>query len=211
MLSIESLSKTLGMFAAYFALYESYLYCFQPNGPEKLEEELGPYFEWFFRYNNLYALIPAKDVATVSEKAQFVAVLELVAALPVVVMRNKLYGLCLLSWFYMVSVRGHVLLQTPYVPVVLTMFGFSHVALVAHVLGGVLALQMRIIQRFLLARRPSAHGGGVGGDDRVPSVQRLATDPPSLADRQREVDQKQKNKQPSQSLPREEHPGPGNE
>ena len=135
--SIEGLSKTLGMFAAYFALYESYLFCFQPNGPDKLQEELGDYFEWFFEYNNLYALIPAHEVSTTSEKAQFVAVLQLVAALPVVVLNNKLYGLCLLSWFYMVAVRGHLMLKTPYVPVVLTMFGFTHVSLVAHLLSGV--------------------------------------------------------------------------
>lgn len=136
--TIEGLSKTLGMFAAYFALYESYLFCFQPNGPDKLQEELGDYFEWFFEYNNLYALIPAHEVSTVSEKAQFVAILQLVAALPVVVLSSKLYGLCLLSWFYMVAVRGHLMLKTPYVPVVLTMFGFTHVSLVAHLLSGVL-------------------------------------------------------------------------
>ena len=135
-ITIEGLAKALGMFAAYFALYESYLFCFQPNGSAKLEEELGDYFEWFFRHNNLYALIPANEVSTTSEKAQFVAVLQLAAALPVVVMRNKLYGLCLLSWFYMVAVRGHLMLKTPYVPVVLTMFGFSHVALVTHLLSG---------------------------------------------------------------------------
>ena len=132
-LTIEGLSKTLGMLAAYFALYESFVTCFQLHGAEKLDAELGVYYEWFFKYNKLYDLLPAKDVATTIEKAQVVAVLELVAALPVVLMRNKLWGLCLLSWFYMVSVRGHLQLKTPYVPVILTMFGFTHVALVATV------------------------------------------------------------------------------
>lgn len=135
-ITIEGLSKTLGMLAAYFALYESFVTCFQLHGAEKLDSELGTYFEWFFRYNNLYELVPAKDVPTTAEKAQVVAVLELIAALPVVMMRNKLWGLCLLSWFYMVAVRGHLQLRTPYVPVVLTMFGFSHVALVATVFSG---------------------------------------------------------------------------
>ena len=137
-ISIEGLAKTLGSFAAYFALYESYLLCFQPNGTEKLEAELGPYIEWFFQYNHLDQWIPAQDVSTISEKAQFIAVLQMIAALPVVLFtNNKLFGLCLLSWFYMTAVRGHVQLQTPYVPVVLTMFGFTHVALVTHLLGGV--------------------------------------------------------------------------
>eukprot|EP00977_Amphora_coffeiformis_P029797 scaffold42806_cov237-Amphora_coffeaeformis.AAC.1 len=124
------------MLAAYFALYESFVTCFQLHGAERLDQELGVYYQWFFSYNKLYELVPAKDVPTTVEKAQVVAVLELVAALPVVVMRNKLWGLCLLSYFYMVAVRGHLQLNTPYVPVVLTMFGFSHVALVATVFTG---------------------------------------------------------------------------
>jgi len=132
-ITIEGLAKTLGMLAAYFALYESFVTCFQLHGAERLDQELGLYYEWFFRYNKLYDLVPAKDVPTTIEKAQVVAVIELVAALPVVVMRNKLWGLCLLSWFYMVAVRGHLQLKTPYIPVVLTMFGFCHVALVANV------------------------------------------------------------------------------
>ena len=48
--------------------------------------------------------------------------------------RNKLFGLVFLSLFYQVAVRGHTQLQTPYVPVAFTMFGFSHVALLAKML-----------------------------------------------------------------------------
>lgn len=148
--TIEGFAKSVGLFAAYFAIYESYVGFFQPNGVEQLENELGTYYEWFFRYNRLDAvLLPllqdgmglSVTTTTTSDQAKVVAVLQLLAALPVVIVpsRHRLYGLCLLSWFYMVAVRGHLSLQTPYVPVVGTMFGFTHVALLTHVLGGFFA------------------------------------------------------------------------
>jgi hypothetical protein len=135
-LTIEGLSATLGQFAAYFALYESYIMCFKQ--PPTLEEELGTYYLWFIKYSSLDKLAASTgiaDMTTTSEQAQFVAIWQMLAALAVILLRNKLYGLCLFSWFYMTAVRGHVMLQTKYVPVVMTMFGFTHVALVALVLG----------------------------------------------------------------------------
>lgn len=136
---IEQLAKALGLFAAYFAVYESFVGYMQPYGTETLEREMGPFYNWFVQENHLAAYAPSDWLSSTSAQAQLVSILECAAALPVILASRgtaiHLGGLCLLSWYYMSAVRGHVTLQTNYVPVAMTMFGFSHVALLTHLLG----------------------------------------------------------------------------
>lgn len=146
--TIESLAKSLGVFAAYYAIFESFVGYTQPYGTETLEQELGPYYNWFIAQQSyLMAHLPdqitASDwMSTTSGQAQVVAILEFAVALPVVVAPRgssiHLAGLCLLSWYYMSAVRGHLALRTTYVPAAMTMFGFSHVALLTHLLGAII-------------------------------------------------------------------------
>mmetsp|Transcript_24135 Transcript_24135/g.66882 ORF Transcript_24135/g.66882 Transcript_24135/m.66882 type:complete len:185 (+) Transcript_24135:163-717(+) len=164
MITIEGLAKSLGLFAAYFAVYEAYLGYFQPRGPEALETELGPFYEWFFAQNDYLNHIffsGMEGSPSISEKAQLLAVLQVIAALTTVFVQQKLLGLCMLSWYYMSAARGHATLQTPYMPVVLTMFGFTHVSLVAHLLGGVLSSSPEEINATVaqaLGEAPEAQG-----------------------------------------------------
>ena len=137
--AIEQLAKALGLFAAYFAVYESFVGYMQPYGAETLEREMGPFYNWFVQENHLAAYAPSDWLSSTAAQAQLVSILEFAAALPVILASRgtaiHLGGLCLLSWYYMSAVRGHVALQTSYVPVAMTMFGFSHVALLTHLLG----------------------------------------------------------------------------
>ena len=135
--TIEGMAKSLGLFAAYFAVYEAYLGYFQPAGQEALEDELGDFYTWFFEQNNLGKVFA--EAETTSDKAQCIAVVQLVGALATVFMSQKLLGLCILSWYYMSAARGHVFLKTKYVPVVLTMFGFTHVSLLTNLLSGLIS------------------------------------------------------------------------
>jgi membrane protein implicated in regulation of membrane protease activity len=137
--TIESFAKYIGKFAAFFAVYEAYAGFFHPKGVETLEAELGVYYDLVYQQNDLFGKIPPGiPVETTSDKAKVLAVFQLIAALATILMEQKIIGLCLLSGFYMVATRAHLMLQTPYVPVAMTMFGFSHVSLLTHMLGALL-------------------------------------------------------------------------
>jgi hypothetical protein len=137
--TIESFAKYIGKFAAFFAVYEAYAGFFHPQGVETLEAELGPYYDLVYQQNDLFGKIPfGIPVETTGDKAKVMAVFQFVAALTTILLEQKIVGLCLLSGFYMIAIRAHLELQTPYIPVVMTMFGFSHVSLLTYMLGALL-------------------------------------------------------------------------